>query len=67
MSCLFVIIQEFYSNMHGFAYSIPLFITYVRGTHIVVTLEHISKVLHVLRELHPDYLRVTTCYSVSLL
>ena len=51
----FMIIQEFYSNMHGFDYSIPHFITSIRGTHIVVTPKLISDVLHVLRESHPDY------------
>ena len=55
MSCPSVIIQELYSNMHSFDYSIPCFITHVRGTRIVVTLELISKVLHVLRESHLDY------------
>ena len=50
MSCPSVIIQEFYSNMHGFDYSIPRFITFVRGTCIVVTSELISDVLHVPQE-----------------
>ena len=31
-----VIIQEFYSNMHRFDYSVPHFITRVQGTRIVV-------------------------------
>ena len=50
-----MIIQEFYSNMHGFDSSVPSFITHVRGTHIVFTPELIIEVLHVLRVLHPDY------------
>jgi len=29
VTCPFVLIQEFYSNMHGFNYSIPLFSTHV--------------------------------------
>ena len=41
--------------MHSFDYSIPHFITFVRGTHIVVTLELIFDVLHVPRESHLDY------------
>ena len=41
--------------MHGFDYSVPHFITRVRGTHIVVTLEIISNVLRVPRVEHPDY------------
>ena len=36
-----VLIQEFYSNMHG--------------TPIVVTLQLVADVLHVLRVEHPDY------------
>ena len=50
-----MIIQEFYSNMHSFVYSIPRFITSIRGTRIVVAPELISEVLHVPRESHPDY------------
>ena len=51
-----MIIQEFYSNMHGFDTFIPRFVTQVRGTRIIVTLELISDVLHVPRVSHPDYL-----------
>ena len=36
ITCLSMLIQEFYSNMHGFDYSVPLFVTRVRGMHIVV-------------------------------
>ena len=54
--CPFVIIQEFYSNMHGFDYSIPQFSTCIRGMHMVVTSEIVSKVLHVPRVAHLDYL-----------
>ena len=50
-----MIIQEFYSNMHKFDYSVPHFITHVRGKHIVVTPNLISEVLHVSRVAHPDY------------
>ena len=45
-TCPYVIIHEFYSNMHGFDYSIPYFVTCVQGTCMVVTLDIISKVLH---------------------
>ena len=41
--------------MHGLDYSVPLFHTCIRGTHIVVTLELISYVLRVLRVEHLDY------------
>ena len=41
--------------MHGFDSSVPQFITFVRGTRIVVTPELIFDVLHVPRVSHPDY------------
>ena len=53
--CLSVITQEFYSNMHGFDYSTPLFITCVQGVRMVVTPAIIAEVLHVSRVAHPDY------------
>ena len=53
--CPSVIIQEFYSNMHRFNYSIPHFFICIRGMCIVVIPDFISKVLHVLRVAHPDY------------
>ena len=37
VTCPTVLIQEFYSNMHGFDSLIPHFIICIRGTHIVVT------------------------------
>ena len=51
-----MIIQEFYSNMHEFDYSVPHFITRIRGMRIVVTLDLISEVLHIPRVSNPDYL-----------
>ena len=44
-----VIIQEFYSNMHRFDYSIPQFVTRVQGIRMVVTPDIVSEVLHVPR------------------
>ena len=41
--------------MHGFDYSVPYFITHVRGTHIVVTLDLIFEVIHVLRVEFTDH------------
>ena len=41
--------------MHGFDYSIPHFVTCVRGTHIVVTPDLISEVLHILKVKFADY------------
>ena len=53
--CPSVIIQEFYSNMHGFDYFIPQFVTHIRGIRMVVTLHIVSEVLHILRVAHPNY------------
>ena len=55
VSCPFMIIQEFYFNMHGFDTSLPHFFSCVRGTHIVVTSDIVSEALHVPRVMHPDY------------
>ena len=60
-----MIIQKFYSNMHGFDYSIPHFITHIQGTRIVVTPDLISEVLHVSRVAHPDYLGCDRLRTVS--
>ena len=50
-----MLIQEFYSNMHGFDLSVPFFSTRVRGTRIVVTPQLVADVLHVPRVEHPNY------------
>ena len=50
-----MLIQEFYSNMHGIARSVPLFFTRVRGTCIPVTPQLVADVLRVLRIEFPDY------------
>ena len=50
-----MLIQEFYSNMHGFDFSVPHFITHVRGTHIVVIPQIVMDVLRVLRVEFPNY------------
>ena len=49
VTCPSVLIQEFYSNMHGFDYLVPHFITRIRGTCIAVTLQIVADVLHVSR------------------
>ena len=41
--------------MHGFDFSVPHFISHVRGTHIVVTPEIVSDVLRVPRVEFLDY------------
>ena len=51
-----MIIQECYSNMYGFDYSVSHFVICVRGTRIVITLDLISKVLHVRRVEFADYI-----------
>ena len=50
-----VLIQEFYSNMHGINRSVPLFFTRVRGTHIPVTLQLVADMLRVFRIEFLDY------------
>ena len=65
VTCPFMILQEFYSNMHGFDYFVPNFITRVRGTRIVVTLDLISEVLHESRVAHLDYLGCDLLRTVS--
>ena len=64
-TCPSVIIHEFYSNMHEFDTLAPHFVTRVRGTCIVITLNLISKVLHVLRIAHLDYLGCDRLRTVS--
>ena len=55
VTCPLVLIQEFYSNMHGIDRSVPLFFTHVRGTRIPVTPQLVVDVLHVPRIEFPDY------------
>ena len=55
LRCPIVFIQDFYSNMNGIDAFVPQFATVLRGTHIVVTPDLVSKILHVLRVAHPDY------------
>ena len=55
VTCPLVLIQEFYSNMHGIDRSIPLFFTRVRGTCIPVTPQLVVDVLRVPRIEFPDY------------
>ena len=55
ITCPSMLIQEFYSNMHGIDSSVPLFHTHVWGTHIVVTPQIVVDVLHVPRVKHPNY------------
>ena len=41
--------------MHGFDYLVPLFVTHIRGTRIMVTSDIVLDVLHVPGVAHPDY------------
>ena len=65
VTCPFVRIQEFYSNIYGLNSSVPLFHTSVRGMGIVVTPELVFDVLRVLRVEHPDYPRCKRLRIVS--
>ena len=55
VTCPSMLIHELYSNMHGFDYLVPLFVTCIRGTRIVVTPDIVSDMLHVPRVAHLDY------------
>ena len=55
VTCPTVLIQEFYSNMHGFDFSVLLFSTRIQGMRIVVTPQLVADVLHVPRVEHPNY------------
>ena len=65
VTCLLVLIQEFYSNMHGIDHSIPLFFTCVRGTRIPVTPQLVADVLRVPRVEFPDYPSYECLWTVS--
>ena len=60
-----VLIQEFYSNIHGIDSSVPSFYFCVRGTRFCVTPELVSEVLHVPRVDHPDYPSCERLWTVS--
>ena len=55
VTCPLMLIQEFYSNMHGIDLSVLLFFTHVRGTRIPITLQLVADVLWVPRIEFPDY------------
>ena len=65
LTCPSMLIQEFYSNMHGFDFSVSLFSTRIRGMRIVVTPQVVADVLHVPRVEHPDYLGCERPRTVS--
>ena len=55
VTCPLMLIQEFYSNMHGINRLVPLFFTRVRGTCIPITPQLVADMLRVPRILFPDY------------
>ena len=55
VTCPFVLIQEFYSNMHRFNRSVPLFFARVWGTCIPITSQLVADVFWVPRIKFPDY------------
>ena len=57
ITCPLMLIQEFYSNMHGIDCSVPLFFTRVRGTRILVTSQLVVDMLRVPRIEFLDYPR----------
>ena len=64
VTCPNMFIQEFYSNIQAIDTFVPRFTTLVCGTRIL-TLELISKVLHVPRLAILDYLRSPVLRSLS--
>ena len=65
VTCLLVLIQEFYSNMHEIDRSVPLFFTRVQGTRIPITPQLVVDVLRVPRIEFPDYLSCKRLRIVS--
>ena len=55
VTCPLVLIQGFYSNMHGINHSVPLFFTRVQGIRIPITPQLVVDVFHVPRIEFPDY------------
>ena len=47
VTCPLMLVQEFYSNMHGIDRSVPLFFTHVQGTRIPITPQLVADVLRV--------------------
>ena len=55
ITCPFVLIQDFYSNIHGIDRFVPQLFTRVRGTRFPVTQQLVADVLQVPRVEFPDY------------
>ena len=70
VTCPLVLIQEFYSNIHGIDRSIPLFFTRIRGTRIPITPQLVADVLWVPGIEFPDnpsYKRLQTVSKNELM
>ena len=65
VTCPLMLMQEFYSNMHGIDRLVPLFFTHVRGTHILVTPQLVADVLWIPRIKFLDYLSCECLWIVS--
>ena len=65
VTCPSMLVQEFYSNMHGFDYSVPFFVIRIRGIRIVVTPDIVFEVLRVPRVEHLDDLGCERLRTVS--
>ena len=55
ITCPLVLIQEFYSNMHGIDCSVPFFFTCVRGMRIPITQQLVVDMLRVPKIEFPNY------------
>ena len=65
VTCSLILIQEFYSNMHGIDRFVPFFFTHIRGTRIPVIPQLVANVLRVPRVKFPDYLGCERLQTVS--
>ena len=65
ITCPLMLMQEFYSNMHGIDCLVPLFFTRVRGTRIPVTPQLVADVLWIPRTKFLDYLSCECLWTVS--
>ena len=65
VTCPSMLIQEFYSNMHGIDSSISFFHTRVQGTRIIGIPQLVADVLHVPRVEHPNYPKYDRLRTVS--
>ena len=65
VTCPLMLIQDFYSNMHGIDHSVPLFFTRVRGTRIPITPQLVVDVLRAPRIKFPNYPSCESLRTVS--